>query len=265
MVWGFSHACLHGFKSDRRDYLQAAARGYRFLLDHMLDREHGGYFWKTDVAGKAIDDRKIIYGEAFVIYAFVEYSRASGDKEPLQRAMELYETLQKHAHDATNSGWVEHFRRDWTPLPSRDPDAQVEIAGLKSANAHLHLMEALTELYDATRDPAVRKSLEEALRINAEYFYPPDPGQAVFHREPDWKPVTDPASAGLSYGHNVEFAWLMVRAEKTLGRRPSWRHFYAYLDHALKYGYDHERGGLYSRGSDNQPANRHRQSLVGAG
>jgi mannobiose 2-epimerase len=39
-----------------------------------------------------------------------------------------------------------------------------------------------------------------------------------------------------------------------LGREPSWNHFRAHLDHALKYGYDHQRGGLYSRGFDNQPA-----------
>jgi mannobiose 2-epimerase len=115
-------------------------------------------------------------------------------------------------------------------------------------------MEALTELYEATRDPEVKQSLEEALRLNQVYFYPPDPGRSSFHRQPDWQEVTDPKSAGLSYGHNVEFAWLMIRAEQVLGREPSWKHFEAHLDHALKYGYDHERGGLYNRGSDNQPA-----------
>jgi mannose/cellobiose epimerase-like protein (N-acyl-D-glucosamine 2-epimerase family) len=87
-----------------------------------------------------------------------------------------------------------------------------------------------------------------------DYFYPKQPGQSSFHRQPDWKPVTDPKSAGLSYGHNVEFAWLMVRAETVLGRTPSWSHFDAHLRHALKYGCDIERGGLYSRGLDDQPA-----------
>jgi mannose 2-epimerase len=66
--------------------------------------------------------------------------------------------------------------------------------------------------------------------------------------------VTAASSAGLSYGHNVEFAWLMVHAERVLGRAPSWTHFEAHLNHALKYGYDHQRGGLYSRGFDNQAA-----------
>lgn len=254
MVWGFSHAHIKGFSTFQRDYLKAAQGGYRFLLDHFLDREQDGYFWKTDVAGKVTDDRKIVYGESFVIYAFVEYYRASHDAEALRHAMDLYQTLQRRAHDDKNTGWVEHFQRDWTPLPLRAPNAEVEVAGLKSANTHLHFMEALTELYAASRDKAVRKSLEEAVKINATYFYPPDAGQSCFHREPDWKPVTDPASAGLSYGHNVEFAWLLVRAQKALGKRPSWSHFYAHVDHALKYGCDRERGGIYGRGFDNQPA-----------
>src|SRR6266568_2437439 len=254
MVWGFSHAHRKGFSDDRRNYLKAAAQGRRFLLEHFLDRENGGYFWTTDLSGKVLNDRKILYGESFVIYALVEYYRASLDKEALRQAMDLYRNLQKHAHDNRNGGWFEHFTRDWTPIMNPDPEAVVEVAGYKSANTHLHLMEALTELYEVTLDDEIKRSLEECLRLNATYFYPKDPGKSSFHRQPDWKEVTDPKSAGLSYGHNVEFAWLMIRAQKVLGVPTAWDHFYAHLNHALKYGYDHQRGGLYHRGEDDKPA-----------
>jgi mannobiose 2-epimerase len=254
MIWGFSHAHLKGLSDPKHNYLKAAEQGYRFLQDHFLDQENGGYYWTTDLAGKPLDQRKIVYGESFAIYGLVEYYRASGDKTALAQAMALYHVLQKHSHDAKNGGWIEHFERDWKPI--LDPQAQVivELGGAKSANTHLHLMEALTELFEATRDEEVRESLEEALRINSTWFYPSDPSQSSFHRQPDWQPVTARSSAGLSYGHNVEFAWLMIHAEKVLGRELSWAHFDAHLQHALKYGYDHTRGGLYSRGFDNQPA-----------
>src|SRR5213075_556802 len=97
-------------------------------------------------------------GESFVIYAFVEYYRASGDRGALQEAMDLYRLVQEKAHDGKNGGWTEHFTRDWKPLAPRDPAGEVEISGLKSANTHLHLMEALAELADATQDVTVRKS-----------------------------------------------------------------------------------------------------------
>jgi len=92
------------------------------------------------------------------------------------------------------------------------------------------------------------------VKINATYFYPQKAGQSCFHRHLDWKPATEPSSAGLSYGHNVEFAWLFIRAQRVLGEPLSWDHFNAHIEHALKYGYDHQRGGLYSRGMDDQPA-----------
>jgi mannobiose 2-epimerase len=254
MIWTFSLVHRLGWSTDQRNYLNAATLGYRFLRSRLFDNQHGGYYWKTDLEGKPVNDCKFLYGQSFVVYALVEYYRASGEREALQRAFDLYAALQVHLHDRKHGGWIEHTERDWRPLKPGDPRNEVEAVGYKSANAHLHWMEALTELYDVTRDPAIKKSLLEAVRINARHFYLREPGQSAFHRQPDWRPVTDPKSAGLSYGHNVEFAWLMIRAEEVLGRRPSWKHFYAHLDHALKYGYDHERGGLYNRGQDDLPA-----------
>lgn len=254
MVWGFALAHRHGLTTAQRDYLRASAHGVKFLRERFRDREHGGYFWSVTPDGQVRDARKRIYGEAFVIYALVEYYRASADRTALDDAMQLYREIQQHAHDARNGGWMEHFERDWRPLPLRDPGAIVEVAGLKSANTHLHLMEALTELYAETNDRAVRESLEESLRLNRKYFYPRNAARSAFHFQPDWKPVTDPRSQGLSYGHNVEFAWLMVRAESTLGKRPSWSHFHNHLAHTLKNGTDHERGGVYNRGVGDQPA-----------
>ena len=254
MVWGFSLAHENGYSDRHRDYLKAARNGYRFLVTHFRDPQEGGYYWKTDLSGQPVNDRKYLYGEGFVIYSLVEYYRASHDREARRRALELYRTIQAHCHDPAHGGWIEHCQRDWTPITQQDDRIEVELAGLRSANAHLHWMEALTELEDATHDAGVRASLAEALRLNATYFYPANPAQCSFHRHPDWTLVTGPRSAGLSYGHNVEFAWLMLRAEQVLRLQLSWTHFYALLDHALAYGYDHTRGGLFSRGADDTPA-----------
>ena len=253
MVWAFSHAHLHGLDNEGQ-YLNAAESGYRFLTEKFLDHKNGGYFWKTDISGKTINDRKIIYGQSFVIYALFEYHRATKRVEPLRHAMELYRLLQNHAHDQKNQGWIEHFTRDWKPIRGCHWLAEVELMGCKSANTHLHLQESLTELYDATHDSAVKQGLEEVLEINKRYFYPEGAGRSRLHRNPDWSEVADASSTMLSYGHNVEFAHLMIRTENVLGRTEDWPHFYAQINHALKFGYDHWRGGLYYRGLDDRPA-----------
>lgn len=254
MVWGFCHAHLYQYSDERRNYLEAARVGYRFLRDQMLDKQNGGYYWRVDGAGRPLQDRKIVYGQSFVIYALVEYYRATQHPEAIRLAMDLFFLLERKAHDREHGGWIEHFTADWQPVLTHDDQIFVEVGGYKSANTHLHLMEAFTELYMVTGDPTVRRALREALELNRRYFYPLQAGQSCFHRQLDWRPVTDPKSAGLSYGHNVEFAWLMVQAQKALGQKPDWPHFYAHVNHALQYGYDWERGGLYHRGVGDQPA-----------
>ena len=167
---------------------------------------------------------------------------------------ELYREVQAHLHDDKNGGWFEQADRQWKLLAPGDRRNQFDLIGSKSANAHLHWMEALTELYEASRELAVKESLIEALRLNQTYFFPANPANYRAYRRFDWRAVTDPGYNELSYGHSVEFPWLMVRAERVLGRDLSWDRFYALLDHALKYGYDAERGGLYNRGFEEQPA-----------
>lgn len=250
MIWGFSHAHIAGFRN--RNYLQAAEQGYRFLLDHFLDRQNGGYFWSSDLKGNLINDGKFLYGESFVIYAFVEYYRASGDAGALNHALDLHRSILAHLHDDEYGGWFEQADREWKLLSPDDQRIQFERASCKTANAHLHWMEALTELYDASHDAEVLKSLIEAVRVNQTYFYPENPARYTSYVQFDWKPMADDR---LPYGHNVEFAWLMIRAENILGLNPSWDRFYALLDHALKYGYDNERGGLYKYGFEDHRTN----------
>jgi len=241
----------------QRDYLKAAQQGYEFIRNHFFDTANGGYFTSTGIEGDPIDRRKTLYGQSFVIYAFLEYHRASADIRARNDAIELFKLLQKKAHDGNNNGWFEHFEEDWTVITERYAgDYVIEVPGYKSANAHLHWMEALTALYRENPDAKVKQALAECLEVNQKYFYPKNPAKSAFHRHFDWRQVSDASSMGVSYGHNVEFAWLMVDAQRALGREPSWDYFYAIIDHALKSGYDHQRGGVYERGYLDRPASR---------
>jgi mannobiose 2-epimerase len=252
----FSHAHLKGLDKAGLGYLAAAEQGYRFLLEHFHDADHGGFRWMTDRAGRKLNDAKILYGQAFVVYALVELARAGGDSDVLSTALDLHRVVNERTRDSENGGWFEHTTPDWSLLPVDDARAVLDVAGLKSANANVHWLEALIELFDATGSEQVRRSLLEARLVNHRYFFPPDPARSCQYRQPDWSPVAGAASNAVSYGHNVEFAWMLIRAEKVLGLPPSWEVFYAHLDHALRNGYDHRRGGAYHAGFGNRPATR---------
>jgi mannobiose 2-epimerase len=226
MAWAFSHAHRKGLG----DYLGAAEQGVAFLLEHFRDPKYAGFFWKTDLSGRVRSDRKILYGQVFVVYALVEYFRATGDPDALDEARSVFEVLLERAHDDEYGGWLEHFRRSWRPIRRPGRHVEVEVGGLKSANAHLHVIEALSELYEETDDQAVGASLAETVDVCTAHFYPEDPSASSQHRTRDWGRAGRP---GVSRGHNVEFAWLLVAAEKALGREPSWSRFDRYLSHAL--------------------------------
>ena len=86
----------------------------------------------------------------------------------------VYETVQQKFRDKVHGGWIEHCERDFTPLActgERLP-GMPDIVGFKSGDAHLHWMEALTELYSEVKDASVRESLLEAIELLCTKFYP---------------------------------------------------------------------------------------------
>ena len=256
LLWVFSHAHLLGYSTPERDYLKAAAHGYNYLIDTMLDRQHGGFYWKADVNQGVIEPHKLLYGQTMAIYGLVEYHRASGLSDPLARACSIYEIVQQKFHDNVHGGWIEHCERDFTPLTctgERLP-GMPDVVGFKSGDAHLHWMEALTELYAEAKDASMRDALVETVELLCTKFYPRDVSESCEYRLQDWQPVANDDLSNLSHGHMVEFAWLLLHAQQALGLPRDWDHFESFLRHTLRFGFDHERGGFYFRGKPNEVA-----------
>jgi mannobiose 2-epimerase len=261
MLYGFSLAHRLGLGCGRDDYLRAAELGHRFLAGTMLDREHGGLVSVTEADGSVVDSRKLLCGHAFAIYGLVEYHRASGTESPLHLALQIYRTLQTHLHDREHGGWIEHADRGFRPLRYTLPPTTgvVGVVELKSADAHLHWMEALAELYQATGDRSVGDSLAEAIHFNRTCFFPAAAAVAYPLRTREWHPIGGSRYDLLSYGHVIEFAWLMIRAQQVLGVPPAWNHFHDLVGHVLRWGWDHLRGGLFCFGRGSGPADDRRK------
>jgi mannobiose 2-epimerase len=94
----------------------------------------------------------------------------------------------------------------------------------------------------------------------------PESGAGLNQLSLDFEPVPTPDRARserneepldiTSYGHNVELAWLLVRAGEALGKpRSTYAEVVKRLcNHALKYGLDTENGGIYREGLHDAPA-----------
>jgi mannobiose 2-epimerase len=267
-VFSFSLAARHGWYAKRS--LEAARAGVRFLVDRMWDEANEGFHWTVRRNGEPTERRKILYGHSFAVYALSEYYRATGEEEALRYAERVFELIQTHATDLYLGGYFEMFEPDWS-LSGPGPQG----GDRKTLDAHMHLMEAYTNLLRARDTDAHRRKLAEVIAILSKRMFRSETGTGVPQFTVDWQEApqikfdivwgwdrfsesgtkSNPMD-NTSYGHNVEFAWLLLEALDALGEDP---HDYDDLirksyEHALRYGIDREHGGVYVEGSHDGPA-----------
>jgi mannobiose 2-epimerase len=244
-------------------YKSGTAHGYRFLRDVMWDKVHGGFYTLVDQRGnvKGDDGMKTAYGNAFGIYALAACYGATGDTSALRLAKDAFLWLEKGSHDPVDKGYFQHLQRNGSPLKRPAETLSTSDLGYKDQNSSIHLLEAFTELYSVWPDSLLRKRLEEMLLLIRDTMTTSQ-GYLILFFQPDWKPVSfrDSSEAAVlrhhnldhvSFGHDVETAFLMFEASHTLGIKNDLKTLTVskrMVDHALKNGWDNSTGGFYDEG-----------------
>jgi len=255
MLWLFARLARAGYG---RELLDAADLGYRFLIEKMWDRRNGGFYWEVDAAGdRQLRPRKHLYGQAFALYALSEYYLASRRKDVLDFAIRLFELLESKAHDREHGGYIEFFNPDWTAPPPDEP-SYLGAPGLKLMNTHLHLLEAMTTFYRASRLPLARERLLELIAIESNAVIRKGLVASTDRYDRDWRPRLEGNFARVSYGHDLENIWLLMEACEAAGISHSpfldlYRDLFAY---SVKHGYDAQHGGFYDSGPLAKPADQ---------
>ncbi len=238
ILWTFSAA----YRVLRKpEYLEMATRAKDYIIDHFIDPEYGGVYWSLDYQGQPKDTKKQFYAIGFVIYGFTEYVRATGDREVLDYALQLYDCIEEHAFDREHNGYIEACTREWGEI------ADMRLSELdenypKSQNTHLHIIEPYTNLLRCLQElhaaescdyvpalgsvlpigislpPETMISVEASVRnlidIFTDRILNPETHHLDLFFEMDWK-----RGAGQleSYGHDIECSWLMHEAALVLG------------------------------------------------
>ena len=254
-VWLFSRLARAGYRPE--EYLEAAEHGYRFLTEKMWDHEHGGFYWQVDATGdQQLAPRKHLYGQSFALYGISEYYLAGGKDEAREFAVRFFNLLEEKAYDQTYGGYRESFEPDWTETPAGVSNHMGVPAELKLMNTHLHLLEALTTFYRATKHPVARERLLELINVQSNTVVRKNIGACTDKYDRDWTPRLDGNYAQVSYGHDIENVWLLMDACNAIGvsNYPFADLYHTLYDYSLTFGYDHAQGGFYYTGSFNEPA-----------
>ena len=192
--------------------LKMAIQAVDYILEHFFDYENGGTWWSLDANGEPHEKKKLIYSQAYFVYALCEYYMATGDRKSMDQAIGLYHLIEKHGYDRVNDGYLETFDNEWKPLDDQrlsEKDANEK----KSMNTHLHILEAYTHLYPAWPDESLRNSIVKLLNVFTDKIIDPMTGHLNLFFDERWKVKSDI----ISYGHDIEASWLLCEAANVLG------------------------------------------------
>ena len=238
ILWSFSAAYR---VLGNQEYLEAATRAKDYILEHFIDAEYGGVYWSVDYKGQPLDTKKQFYAIGFAIYGLTEYARATGDREALEYALDLYDCIEEHAFDREYNGYIEACTREWGTIADMRL-SELDANYPKSQNTHLHIIEPYTNLLRCLRELQAKQScgyvpaigavlpvgisvpmetivaVEASLRNLIDIFTDKILNSETHHLdlffEMDW---TRGAGHLESYGHDIECSWLMHEAALVLG------------------------------------------------
>ncbi len=227
-----------------------ADEAFRILLETFWDQENGGIYWSVFPNGKPVDRKKQFYAEAFFIYALTEYYLAFEDEKAKQIAISMFMLMEKYAFDKEFGGYFEANTADWKETD--DLRISPKNSGIKkSMNTHLHILEAYTNLFRIFKDEQVKKQLEHLIRIFIDKIVDTETDHLILYFDKDWTVRSEIDS----YGHDIEFTWLLCEAAEVLGDKKIIEEVekiaLKFTEVSLKEGFAANNGMYYEKEGDN--------------
>jgi mannobiose 2-epimerase len=252
ILWAFSAAYN---QTGEGKYLDHADRAYRYFIEHFIDKEYGGVYWSVEHNGEPADTKKQIYAQAFAIYALAEYYKCDPSQEVLLAAIDIFQHIEKHSFDNEHGGYLEAFSREWDLLSDQrlsEKDANEK----KTMNTHLHLLEAYANLFIILPDDKLKERISKLLDNFLDHFINENTGHLELYFDDEW----NLKSTTISYGHDVEAAWLLPEAAELTGEEDIIEKFHqasVNLATAAVTGLDEDGGLWYESNAGNMVREKH--------
>jgi mannobiose 2-epimerase len=209
ILWTFS-AAYHLTKNIQ--YLHVAERAFNYFTAHFIDKEFGGVYWSVNYKGEPLDTKKQIYALSFAVYGLSEFYHCSKNEDAKRLAIELSRAIVEHSYDNINGGYIEALSREWKEtgdlrLSSKDANER------KSMNTHLHVLEGFANLYRVWPNEELLDRITELVNIFSDHIIDKRTNHLQLFFDEEW----NSKSNLVSYGHDIEAAWLLQEAVEIIG------------------------------------------------
>lgn len=185
---------------------------YAYFRDRFVDGQNGGIFWSLDGTSAPLSLRKQTYSQAFAIYALSEYVRLTGDNEALELAKGLYRLIERHAYEPVHGGYIEARGAAWEALADQRLSDK-DLNSPKSMNTHLHVLEGYTNLLRVWPDEGLKQKQAALLATMMDHIVDEATGHFRLFFDEQWHSLL----GHVSFGHDIEGAWLLYEAAEVLG------------------------------------------------
>ena len=219
----------------REEWLALARHGIDFISRHGFDAD-GRVFFAVTRDGRPLRKRRYLFAEIFVILAFAEYARASGDAGALTTARQTFELVQRLlAAPAGSPGSLE---------PKVNPGTR----RLRGHSMSMILVNALQVLRDADTSPnplpydaLIDAQIDEVFR----FFVKPELKTLLETVGPEGEYLAElPEGRCVNPGHALETAWFILAEARRRGDAALVGRALPIIEWSLDLGWDRRHGGI---------------------
>jgi N-acylglucosamine 2-epimerase len=233
-VWILGRQCwlysrLYNTVEKRTEWLEAAKNGYDFLNKYCFDSD-GRMFFQVTKDGKPLRKRRYFFSETFAVMAYVEYAKAAGIEESLEKARNVYKSI---------------IRMYETPgiLP---PKIIPETRKLRSHGNTMSLLATSLVINEADENSFYEKAIDNCVNDIFRYFVKNDRKALLEVVGENGEIIDNPDGRCINPGHSIESAWFLMHEGMRRNDKSIIDSAVEILDWSFERGWDKEYGGLLS-------------------